>query len=168
MPFTLWKRGVLIGETDFGLGKPNSRRRAGVLHPTPSGMIALPALAAMAPALFALGEAMPRLGLSDEVIERDGDAALEAFERSPEGQKVLAAAEQIAELELRDATGEPVAFDSILVTDLEELVMASVASSGRHLKGDPVRYLVSVTLSKRRHLRIQLDDDRAPLHRIPS
>jgi hypothetical protein len=169
MPFTLWKRGVLIGETDFGLGKPSGCRRAGVLHPTPSGVMALPALTAMAPALFALGEAMPRLGLSDEAIERDGNAALEAFEYSPEGQKVLAAAEQIAELELRDASGEPVAFDSILVTDLEELVMASAVSSAGHLTGDPVRYLISVTLSKRRHVRTQLDDDgRAPLHTIPS
>ncbi|MDQ3949938.1 MAG: hypothetical protein M3282_06305 [Gemmatimonadota bacterium] len=156
MPFTLWKRGVLTGETDFGLAKLGGRRRAGVFHPTPAGMMVLPALTAMAPALFGLGHAMKRLPLSDEAIERDPDAALDAFERSPEGQKVLAAAEQIAELELRDENGKRVEFESILVTDLEELRtlgVGSKANSKGPKGGDPVRYLISVTLRKRRHLR---------------
>jgi hypothetical protein len=148
MPFTLWKRGILIGETDLEIAKPGDRRRAGVLHPTPAGMMALPALTAMAPALFALGESMSGLPLSDDAVERNGEAALEVFERSLEGRKVLAAAEQIAELELRDTDGKPVAFDSILVTDLEELVIASGISRAKHPNGDPVRYLISLTLSK--------------------
>jgi hypothetical protein len=156
MPFTLWKRGILIGETDFGLAKLGGRRRAGVFHPTPAGMMVLPALTAMALALFGLGDAMKRLPLSDEAIERDPDAALDAFERSPEGQRVLAAAEQIAELELRDENGKRVEFASILVTDLEELralgVVRKGASAKRPKGGDPVRYFISVTLSKR-HLR---------------
>jgi hypothetical protein len=155
MPFTLWKRGMLIGETDFGLAKLGGRRRAGVFHPTPSGMMMLPALTAMAPALFGLGDAMERLALSDEAIERDPEAALDAFESSPEGQKVLAAAEQIAELELHDENGERVEFESILITDFEELVegVSKMAGAKGSNGGDPVRYLITVTLSKRRHLR---------------
>jgi hypothetical protein len=153
MPFTIWKRDALIGETDFGLGKPGGRRRAGVFHPTTLGMMVLPALTAMAPALFELGEAMKRLGLSEEAVEQDGDVVLETFERSPEGQRVLAAAEQIAELELRDANGKRVEFESILVTDLREVGTAGGVTrepSATHpAGGDPVRYLISVTLSKR-------------------
>jgi hypothetical protein len=75
--------------------------------------------------------------------------------RPPEGQRVLAAAEQIAELELRDAGGKPVAFESILVSDLAELAAMGVAHRGvgtvtRRDGGDPVRYVISVTLAKRR------------------
>lgn len=155
MPFTLWQRGVLIGETDFGLGKLPGGRRAGVFHPAPSGMMVLPALTAMAPALFGLGEAMKQLPLSEEEIERDGDAAIEVFTRSPEGQRILAAAEQIAELELRDGSGKRVAFESILVSDLEELAAIGVVNrivgkAKRGDGGDQVRYVISVTLSKRR------------------
>jgi hypothetical protein len=155
VPFTLWQRGVLIGETDFGLGKLPGGRRAGVFHPAPSGMMVLPALTAMAPALFGLGEAMKRLPLSEQEIERDGDAAFEAFTGSPEGQRVLAAAEQIAELELRDASGKQVEFESILVSDLQELstigVVNRLPDKAKPGDGqDPVRYVISVTLAKRR------------------
>jgi hypothetical protein len=155
MSFSLWHRGTLIGETDFGLGRLPGGRRAGVFHPAPSGMTVLPALTAMAPALFGLGAAMDRLPLSDEDIERDTDAAIEAFARSPEGRRVLAAAEQIADLELRDASGKHIEFQSILVTDLQELAALGVAhraaeeTSGRGSR-DPVRYVISVTLSERR------------------
>ncbi|MFN2567640.1 MAG: hypothetical protein ABR499_21810 [Gemmatimonadaceae bacterium] len=155
MRFTLWQRGRLIGETDFGLGRLPGGRRAGVFHPAPSGMTVLPALTAMAPALFGLDDAMKRLPLSDEEIERDTDAAIEAFSQSPEGQRVLAAAEEIADLELRDASGTPVAFESILVTDLHQLaaigVVHRVVGEANGQDGrDPVRYVISVTLSKPR------------------
>lgn len=154
MRYTLWQRGLLIGETDFGLGKLPGGSRAGVFHPAPSGMSLLPALTAMAPALLGLGEAMKRLPLSDAEIERDADAAFDALAGSAEGQRVLRAAEQLAELELRDPTGRPVGFESLLVSDLEELfaIGASVeGTDGLHREhGDPVRYVISANLSERR------------------
>jgi hypothetical protein len=172
MPFTVWKRGMLIGQTDLELGELGGRRRAGVFHPTPPGVIVLPALTVMAPALFRLGDAMKRLPLSEEEIERDGDAALEAFDRSPEGQAVLAAAEHIAELEVRDANGRDVTFESILISDLEDLgkmgIVRKGASAKRRTAGDPVRYLISLTLSANRGARPAAEGSartHPPLHR---
>lgn len=150
MRYTLWHRDTLIGETDFGLGG-RSGSRAGVLHPTPSGMAVLPALTAMAPALLAAGEAMKRLPVLDEEIERDGDAAIEAFTASPEGQRVLRAAEEMADLELRDPGGNPVALDSILVSDLQEMAaLRATLRRGQGIRGDPVRYVISATFTPRR------------------
>jgi len=149
MRYTLWHRDTLIGETDFGFGQRGGSR-AGVLHPTPSGMAVLPALTAMAPALFAVGQAMERLPLSDEDIERDVDGAIEAFTSSPEGQRVLQAAEEMSALELRDPNGRAVSFDSILVSDLHE--MTALGATLRHDAtngGDPVRYVISATFSRR-------------------
>ena len=150
MRYTLWHRDTLVGETDFGLGNRGGSR-AGVLHPTPSGMAVLPALTAMAPALLSAGEAMQRLPLSDEDIERDADAAMEAFAASPEGQRVLRAAEEMADLELRDPSGKPVALDSLLVSDLQEMAaLGATLRRGQSLRGDPVRYVISATFSMRR------------------
>ena len=155
MRYTLWQRDVLIGETDFSLGRLPGGRRAGVFHPAPSGMSVLPALTAMAPALFALGEAIERLPLSEEEMERDPEGAVDAFERSPEGRRILAAAEQMADLELRDGSGHPIPFESILVTDLHEMASIGVEHCVVGVADpdesppprDPVRYVISATSS---------------------
>ena len=149
MRYTVWHRDVLIGETDFGLGKRGGSR-AGVFHPTLSGLSVLPALTAMAPALLAAGEAMQGLPVSEEDIERDPDGAIEAFTSSPEGQRVLRSAEHMADLELRDDGGRPVPVDSILVSDLREMVAlgAELRGSNPHA-GDPVRYVISATFTTR-------------------
>jgi hypothetical protein len=150
MRYTLWHRDTLVGETDFGFGLRNGSR-AGVLHPTLPGMAVLPALTAMAPALFAVDDAMKRLPLTDEDIERDVDGAIEAFTSSPEGQRVLRAAEQMAALELRDPSGRPVPFDSILVSDIHEMAALGAALRPDRAGGsDPVRYVISATFSARR------------------
>lgn len=150
MRYTLWHRDTLIGETDFGFGQ-RAGSRAGVLHPTSSGMAILPALTAMAPALLAAGEAMKRLPLSEEEIERDVDGAIEAFASSPEGRRVLRAAEHMADLELRDSTGRVIAFDSILVSDLQEMTaLGASLRRDRPASGDPVRYVISATFSAAR------------------
>jgi hypothetical protein len=154
MAFTVWKRGVLIGRTDLKLGTLGGRRRAGVFHPTPDGLLVLPALTAMAPALFGLGEAMERLHLTEEAFEQDGDAALERFACSQEGKAVLAAAEHVSELEVRNGAGNPLAFESILITDLEQMGAMGLLTRARGLNnGDPVRYFISLTLCRRRRMR---------------
>ena len=151
MHFTLWHRGVLVGQTDLLLGGLPGGSRAGVFQPAPSGMTILPALTAMAPALLKLSEAMARLPLSEEDLDRNAESALEAITSLPEGRRMLAAAEQMIDLELRDPTGKPVPYDSILLSDLHALTELGVAhravgdlavSSGE----DPVRYVISVTI----------------------
>jgi len=153
MTFTLWKQGVMIGETDFALGERRGRRRIGAFHPTPSGMLALPAITAMAPALLECGPVLKQLPLSDEELERDGggDTALALFERTPEGRRVLAAAEQIAQLELRDPSGRPIMFESFLLSDIEELATSgptsrSAIAARRKNPAAPIRYVISVSL----------------------
>jgi hypothetical protein len=149
MRYTVWHGDVLIGETDFGLGRRGGSH-AGVLHPAPSGMAMLPTLTAMAPALLAIGEAMKSLPLSDEDIERDVDGAIDAFTSSPEGQRVLRAAEQMADLELRDDRGRSVRYDSILVSDLHEMTALGADLRAGKPGGDPIRYIISATFARPR------------------
>ena len=156
MPYTLWSRGVLVGETDFALSKPEGRQLIGVFHPASSGMLVLPALTAMAPALFGLGAAMERLGATLEEMEDDPDGALALLDGTESGHRVMTSAREIAELELRDPDGRRLLFESILVSDLEELARAAAAAgsevevptASRDAGGtDRVRFLVSATLA---------------------
>src|SRR5919198_3548759 len=121
MPFTLWSRDLLIGETDFELGDRGGTRHIGVFRPAPSGMMLLPSITAMAPALFEFGLAAKRAGFSAEPEGDEADACLELLEQCGPGQRMLASAKRIAELELRDPDGRQIHFESILVSDLEEL-----------------------------------------------
>jgi hypothetical protein len=148
MRYTVWHRDILIGETNFGLGDRGSSR-AGIFHPTASGMTVLPALTAMAPALLAAGEAMNRFPIAEQDIERDIDGAIEAFASSPEGQRVLRAAEQMADVELRDDSGRLVPYDSILVSDvLEMAALGAELLPDRSPGPDPVRYIITATFAR--------------------
>lgn len=155
MRYTLWSRDILVGETDFGLARED-RRRLGVLQPATSGLMILPALTDMMPALFGIEALLKRSGVTLEEIDRDPDAALAAFDESPEGQRVLAAGKQVADLVLRDEGGRPVEFESILVSDVERFAELGVEvrpeTARRRLSDaseDPIRYLISVTLKGR-------------------
>jgi hypothetical protein len=157
MPYTLWSRGILIGATDFALGDEDSRHLAGVFQPAESGMMLLPTLTAMAPALFELKTMMKREELSEEDADRDPDRVLAIFERSPEGQRILASAREIEQLELRAPSGRVLEIESILVSDLTELSKIGIRTRDmkrgkkgrkrRKHRGDPIRYLISATLA---------------------
>ena len=92
MPYTLWSRGICIGATDFALGDELGPHLAGVFQPTDSGIMFLPALTAMAPALLDLETLMRRENLTERDADDDPDRVLEIFEQSPEGQRVIAVA----------------------------------------------------------------------------
>jgi hypothetical protein len=162
MPYTLWARGILIGATDFALGEEHSRHLAGVFQPATSGMMLLPALTAMGPAVLDLKTMFKREHLSEDDAEHDPDRVMEIFERSPEGQRVIASAKAIEQLELRAPNGRVLEFESILVSDLTEWSRFGIRSpdtrkrkkakkSKKHAEqyGDPVRYLISATLALR-------------------
>jgi hypothetical protein len=155
MPYTLWSRGILIGATDFALGERDGRHLAGVFQPAESGMMLLPALTAMAPALFDLNARMKREHLTEKDAEEDPDRVLEVFENSPEGQRVIASCKEVEKLELRAPDGELVVFESILVSDLLEMKRFGFRTTplrkGRRKRNppvDPIRYLISATLSQ--------------------
>jgi len=156
MPYTLWSRGILVGVTDFALGDTHGRHLAGVFQPAETGMILLPALTAMAPALFDLNARMKHEHLSEADVERDPDRVLEVFERSPEGQRVIASAKEVEQLELRAPSGRVLEIESILVSDLTEMQRFGFRSTpiskrrkGRGQLSDPIRYLISATLAAR-------------------
>ena len=88
MQYTLWSRGVLIGETDFALGSLNGPRMAGIFHPAVSGMMLLPTLTAMAPAILGLTGALKRVNLTPADAACDPDAVFAAIADSPEGQQM--------------------------------------------------------------------------------
>jgi hypothetical protein len=159
MPYTLWSRGVLVGATDFALGDEHGPHLAGVFQPAESGMMLLPALTAMAPALFSLETMLRREHLTENDADQDPERVLELFEQSPEGQRVIASAREVEQLELRAPNGRVLELESILVSDLEELgklgVRGDLKKRAKKLKkkrkhrGDPVRYLISATLAYR-------------------
>lgn len=154
MPYTLWSRGILIGATDFALGDRHGPHLAGIFQPTESGMLLLPALTAMAPALFDFNAMLRREKLSGRDIDEDPDRVFDIFEHSPEGRRVIASAREVEQLELRAPGGGVLAFQSILVSDLEELRRFGFRKPKKTKKGkrrkalrDPVRYLISATLA---------------------
>jgi hypothetical protein len=155
MPYTLWSRGILVGVTDFALGDKHSRHLAGVFQPAETGMMLLPALTAMAPALFDLHARMKQEHLSEEAAEANPDRVLEVFEHSLEGKRVIASAKEVEQLELRAPSGLVLEIESILVSDLLEMKRFGFRTTpikrrrGRRQRVDPIRYLISATLAAR-------------------
>lgn len=158
MPYTLWSRGILIGATDFALGDTDGRHLAGVFQPAESGMMLLPVLTAMAPALFDLKAMMKRERITEEDADADPDRVLEIFEGSPEGRRLMASAKEMQQLELRAPSGGVLELESLLLSDLTELSRFGIrpprARKGKKKKKhrkqrDPVRYLISATLAPR-------------------
>jgi hypothetical protein len=58
MPYTLWSRGRLLGETELGFVQISATHRMGWFHPSPLGSILMPVLTGTGPALKAVGKLM--------------------------------------------------------------------------------------------------------------
>ena len=76
MPYTLWSRKELLGETDFEAHTGFGPRRAGVFRPTPLGVTLLPTLTGIGPALLGFGQLFTS-ETSRRGDDADFDAALE-------------------------------------------------------------------------------------------
>ena len=110
--YTVWMHGQQIGETKLEY-RHTSQRHAGAFHPTAFGLTMLPGITAMGPALFAFGDMCRQAGIdTDDDRPANASAALDAFAGTPEGRRVLAAAKQIADVEVRDPDGRRVAWES--------------------------------------------------------
>ena len=153
MTYTVWIHGQQIGETAFEY-QHDKRRRAGSFQPTEFGLQVLPSITAMAPALLEFGAMCKRSGLDPEsASEADAATALDVFGGTPEGQRVMAAAKQIAELEVRDPSGRIVSWESLAITDLEWLTSFArergdpepnqiLDNMPEH---DPIKFMISLT-----------------------
>jgi hypothetical protein len=153
MSYSVWKNGQKIGETRFELC-PAPRKRAGVFHPTAFGLSVLPGITAMGPALRDFGEMCRKRGVDvDDNRPETAERAFDAFGETPEARRIQAAASCIADLELRDANGRTLGWESIMITDMNTL--AELAEKRRRgapdqlsmLPGDPIRFMISTTLA---------------------
>jgi len=151
--YTVWMDDHKIGQTQFEVHAPNLRKRAGCFHPTPYGITVLPGITAMMPALFDF-HAMCRDRGIDTDTDEGAESGLAAFEFSAESRRVQAAAAMIAQLELRDPDGRVLAWDSILITDTDDLRGMVAKHSGDRSPPatpsdkDPVRFFISTTLAR--------------------
>ena len=156
MPYTLWHRKQLIGETDFEqdrgesasrLGKP--RHLAGVFNPTDYGRRLLPRLCGILTAGFDLKEELVRRGLPTE--DPPPDIVEELFETTEAGAHIIDIGRVLCEVELRDPGGVTLTVESMAFIDLAELASLSRRLEHQTVDLDEVpaeaaEFLVSVTL----------------------
>ena len=154
MPFTVWMRDQLIGETRFEL-HPGPRRRGGSFHPTAFGLTVLPGIVDMFPALLAFGQMCRNEGIdiNDESPEAAA-TAMNSFGGSPEGKRVLACAKIISDLRMRDGGGRLVVWESIAISDSSLLAkIAAERSTDLRVDLPPngaeiVKYLITMTIAQ--------------------
>ena len=147
MSYTVWLDGTLIGETNLEL-RHGDRRRAGIFHPTELGLSVLPGITAMGPALLDTGRVCRARGIRTDDDQLLPEEAVEQVFGTEPGKRVLEAAKVISRLELHNPAGEIVEWESILISDVDELAAAagrapsSAAATARGAP-DPVRYFIS-------------------------
>lgn len=155
MTYTLWHRGVLIGQTDFegSESAPQDIGRlhlAGVFAPTPYGRRLLPRLCGIMTAASDLKDELERRGVDpDEAAPEEIDRL---FETTPAGARILDIGHVLSEVELRDPVGARIVVASMGFMDLAELAtLSQKLASGkmpdiRQLPPGAPEFLVSVTL----------------------
>ena len=155
MTYTVWMDGTKVGETAFEL-RYGTDRRGGVFHPTELGIALLPRITAMGPALLDVGRMCRERGIDTEDPDLDVEGTLRTVFAAPEGNRVVAAAEQIARLELHGPSGELVRWESMMISDVEELrALARTTPSSEDPAPDeptdrpPIRYLISAKFTDR-------------------
>lgn len=89
MPYTLWSRGRLLGETDLGFILRENRFRCGWIHPNELGERILPDATGVSPAMrveFMIGP--DETAHADVLAALDRKEALELELRGPDGRKI--------------------------------------------------------------------------------
>jgi len=155
MTYTVWLHGQQIGETQFEF-RPDRRRHAGTFHPTAFGLTVLPSITAMMPALFDFGDLCRRRGLdTDDQSPESASAALDGLATTPEGERLMAAAKHVSRVEVRDADGQLLPWDSLLISDLELLVRIARERTpsleeepDEPPQHDPIKFMISLTLKE--------------------
>ena len=156
MPYTLWHRKQLIGETEFErerqppeLGK--GWHMAGVFHPTDLGQRLLPRLCGILTAGFDLKEELVRRGLPTE--DPPQEIIDELFETTEAGAHILDIGRVLSEVELRDPDGVTLKVSTIAFIDFAELAALSrrlgvnETVDFENVPPEAAEFVVSVTLS---------------------
>lgn len=157
MPYTIWYRGELIGETDFegertesAPGIPECRHLAGIFRPTDYGRRLLPRLCGIMTAAADLKDEVTRRGLDPDQVPPNVMQRL--FESTAAGAHILDIGRVLSEVELREPAGL-----TLVVASMGFMEMSELASLTRRLGCTPKvnfddlpleapEFLVSVTL----------------------
>lgn len=154
MRYTLWTDDRQIGETQFEF-RTSGSRRAGLFFPTEFGLVVLPGITAMFPALLAFGEMCRQEGVDIEDDSRPAaSAALETFGGTPQGRRLFAAAKRVAAVDVQEPGGRTVQWESLAINDLEMLARLAEkkepgASAELAKLPGSASYIVSLTLAAR-------------------
>jgi len=151
--YSVWKDGKQIGQTDLEF-RADKRRRAGIFRPNDHGVAVLPGICAMLPALMSFGEMCRRRGIRTEDYSPTGKRfPFEDFVETPEGRAVAKAASHFVGVELRDACGETIRWDVLMISDVAEVrtlarkFAVEMPDEAPEIPG--AMYIISVTLPRR-------------------
>ena len=123
MPYTLWSRGRLLGESDLGFVQVWENVRFGWFHPSPAGEKLMPVLTGTGPALMKLNKMM-RNPMRAMMRGKDDEPDAE-FPRDIRATTAYADLVSIVdeleglELELRDPDGKVVEVEHMGIDDTE-------------------------------------------------
>ena len=156
MPYTLWHRKQLIGETEFDQERRAPQpgkgwHMAGVFHPTAYGHRLLPRLCGILTAGFDLREELVRRGLPTE--DPPPHVVEELFETTAAGAHIIDIGRVLSEVELRDPDGITLKVATMAFIDLAELASLSRRLGIKdgvdfeEMPPDVADFLISVTLS---------------------
>lgn len=125
MPYTLWSRGRLLGETTLGYAPSIPRLRAGDFLPTELGERLMPVITGVGPALRALFDVVNADRASgNHCYDQPGADFPEHIKRTPEYADSVSIQHELESLalELRDPDGRVVPTESIALQDTEYLL----------------------------------------------
>ena len=158
MPFTLWHRDQLIGETEFeGEGDitasldTEGRHLSGIFRPTPYGRRMLPRLCGILTAGFELEEEVLRRGFEPDAAPVE--LLEELFATTAAGAHIIDIGRALSEVFLRDPSGVRLQVATMGFIELAELARLSRQidpGDGEDLNNVPPEtgeFVVSVTLS---------------------
>jgi len=157
MPYTLWHRDQLIGETDFegerDITVPHHGERrhlAGIFRPTAYGRRMLPRLCGIMTAGFEFKEELLRRGVDPD--DAPPEMLEELFESTASGAHIIDLGRALTEISLRDPSGVRLKIASMAFIDLAELATLSRKLGQNqtvdldHVPSEVAEFLVSVTL----------------------
>jgi hypothetical protein len=121
MPYTLWSRGRLLGETDLGFARVFANHRMGWFHPSPLGATLMPILTGPGPALKAVGKLMrdparsPRRS-REATVPEDYPADIRS---TTEYADLVSSVDELEsmDLEMRDSDGAIMEIDHVGIDD---------------------------------------------------
>ena len=123
MPYTLWSRGRMLGETDLSFAQVRANHRMGWFHPSPQGDALMPVLTGPGPALKAVGKLM-RDPLRSVTRSRQSDSSGEwpsDIRTTTEYADLVSSVDELEamELQLRNSDGAVMEVEHVGIDDTE-------------------------------------------------